>query len=386
VRIGWIVLLLCGMQAGCATAPAAPPPDDLFVDAAFSAPSEPIGADQVFALSDAMRFYLQQHIMPQVRSKGRQAALVDVLYQAGRIRLEYDAGMTRNAAQAFEARAGNCLSLVIMTAAFAKALDLQVGYQSAFVDESWSRSGSLLLRSSHVNVTLGRRFIDAGTRFETHALTIDFLPPEELRGLRTAPIDEATVLAMYMNNRAAEALAEGRLADAYAWARQAVRQAPRFLSGYNTLGVVYLRHGERHAAERVFRHVLAREPRNTRAMSNLAQALQQQGRLADAAALRQELERIEPHPPFHFFHLGLDAMRDNDFARARELFAREAERDAYYHEFQYWLAVANFRLGDAEQAHKHLARAMQASTSRGHRDLYAAKLAWLRAHESQPQP
>ena len=51
--------------------------------------------------------------------------------------------MTRNAAEAFDARSGNCLSLVIMTAAFAKELGLPVRYQNVFVDEAWSRSGDL---------------------------------------------------------------------------------------------------------------------------------------------------------------------------------------------------------------------------------------------------
>jgi transglutaminase-like putative cysteine protease len=56
---------------------------------------------------------------------------VQALYQPDQIRLEYDAAVTRNAAQAFEARTGNCLSLVIMTAALARELGLTVRYQSA---------------------------------------------------------------------------------------------------------------------------------------------------------------------------------------------------------------------------------------------------------------
>jgi tetratricopeptide (TPR) repeat protein len=377
--------------AACAHAPVPPPPDDLFRGTAFPAPAERISADDVFALSDEMRQYLRTAISPHMPGKGRQAALFDALYKPGQMRLEYDATMTRNAAQAFEARAGNCLSLVILTTAFAKALDLQVSYQSAFVEDTWSRHGNLLLRSGHVNVTLGRRFMDAGTRQDSNALTIDFLPPEDLRGLRTTPIGESTVMAMYMNNRAAEALADGRLADAHGWAREAIRQEPGFLSAYNTLGVIYLRHGDREPAERVFRHVLAREPANTRAMSNLAQALDRLGRGAEAQALRQELARIEPNPPFHFFQQGLAAMRSGDFQAARDLFTKEAERDAHYHEFQFWLALAHYRLGDVAEANKHLARALDASTSRGYRDLYVAKLAWLRAQQraadsSSPSP
>src|SRR5439155_1542835 len=72
-------------------------------------------------------------------------------------------------------------------------------------------------------------------------MTIDFLPGAEMRALRTKPIDEQTIVAMYMNNRAAEALVRGRLDDAYWLAREAMRQSPGYRGSYNTLGVVYRR-------------------------------------------------------------------------------------------------------------------------------------------------
>ncbi len=45
---------------------------------------------------------------------------------------------------------------------------------------------------------------------ERQSLTIDFLPAESLRGLRSRDIQEDTIVAMYMNNKAVEALVEGR--------------------------------------------------------------------------------------------------------------------------------------------------------------------------------
>ena len=62
-------------------------------------------------------------------------------------------------------------------------------------------------------------------------MTIDFLPAGTSRGLRTWVIDESTIIAMYMNNRAVESLTSGAVNDAYWWAREAIMQDPRFLSG-----------------------------------------------------------------------------------------------------------------------------------------------------------
>ena len=379
----WAALLLSLVLCACASAPPAPSkPDSLFHDELFGRPTEHIGAEDLFTLNDAMREYLRTEVAHQLRSKGQQQGLFDALYKRGQLKLEYDSAKTRNASQAFDARAGNCLSLVIMTAAFAKELGLHVEYQSAFDEETWSRSGNLLFRSGHVNVTLGRHIIDAGIKYY-NSMTVDFLGGEDLRGLRTHTIGEETVVAMYLNNRAAEALVMGRLDDAYAWAREAMRQSPAFMSAYNTLGVVYMRHGNTAQATEVFAQVLEREPDNTRAMSNMASVLQQQGRVAEANALLRKLAQIDPNPPFHFFNLGLAAMQREDYRAARDLFAKEVARAEYYHEFHFWLGLANYRLGDVEEARKHLALAMENSTTRGDHDLYAAKLAWLKSHQQQ---
>lgn len=379
-----LLLLLCLLLSACATPqPVAPRPEFLFHDELFAAPSERVGADDIFALSEPMRQYLRVDIADQLRNRSPQVGLIEALYKKGQLKLEYDAAVTRNAAEAFEARSGNCLSLVIMTAALAKELGLQVRYQSAYLEETWSRSGNLLLRSGHVNVTLDRRLKDSRRYLLPNALTIDFLPSEEIRGLRTIDISEETVVAMFMNNRAVEALVQGRIDDAYAWARESIRHNPEFMSSHNTLGIIYLRKGALQPAEQIFSYVLEREPENTRAMANLAEAFARQGKVAESNALRQRLAQLEPEPPFHYFNLGLAAMKRGDYRSARDLFAKEVARADYRSEFHYWLGLASFKLGDVEKASKHLTLAREYSTNRGDRDLYAAKLAWLKAH-AQP--
>jgi tetratricopeptide (TPR) repeat protein len=321
----WLVLSLCALLAACAT-PREPArqPETLLDDSLFAAPSERVGADDIFRVSDAMRRYLQHpQIEAQLRRKGPQRGLLEALYTTGELRLDYDARTTRNAAQAFEERAGNCLSLVVMTAALARELGLTVRYQSAYLEESVSRSDNLLLRSGHVNVTLGRRFVDprfAGRGEES--MTVDFLPPEDVKGLRTREIEEQTVVAMYLNNRAVEALLAGRIDDAYAWAREAVRQEPRFLGSINTLGVVYLRRGAAPQAAAAFDHVLQRDADNLAALANLASAYARLGRTGESMELRRRLARLEPEPLPRFFDLGLAAIKKQDLGRAKELFAR----------------------------------------------------------------
>lgn len=378
-------LLLCSaLLAACAgpTPPPAPPVlagADFFRDAAF-APTVRIEPAEVFALSDPMRDLLKSASAHGLRHPDPRRALIDLLYRRNVVGLEYDSSVTRNAAQTHAAGAGNCLSLVIMTAAFAKEIGVPVRFQRVLVDETWTRSGDLYFASSHVNLTLDTRPVPARViRAYESPMVVDFLTDSELVGQRTQPVAESTIVAMFMNNRAAEALAAGRIDDAYAWAREAVVQDARFLAGWNTLGVVYLRRGLAADADRVFAEVLRHEPENVKALGNRVSALKALGRGDEAGALAAQLARIEPTPPFHWFERGLAAMRAHDYAGAREFFLKEVRREAYYHEFRFWLARAEMALGNVAEARHQLDLARQASTTPNDQQLYAGKLDRLKA-------
>jgi Tfp pilus assembly protein PilF len=375
---GWAVALLGLTLAACASAPPDSAPASFFNDRLFRAPTERISADDVFALSAEMKEYLSVDIAPLLRSRGTRQGLVDALMTPGLLRLEYESTMTRNAAQAFGARSGNCLSLVIMTAAFAKGLDLPVRFQTVTADETLGRSGDMQFIIGHVNVTLGDRIAEVGSH-RSDLLTVDFVPTQGAARASTRPIAEDTVVAMFMNNRSAESLAAGRVDDAYWWARAAIGRDPKFMSAYNTLGVVYRRKGDLADAERTFAYALEREPENTHIMSNLVPVLEAMGRRSEAAALAHRLEELDPHPPFSYFMLGMNALRERNFVQARDLFAKEVDRAPYYHEFRFWLAQSYLALGDVDHAKKQLALALEYSDTNRERALYAAKLARIKS-------
>lgn len=200
-------------------------------------------------------------------------------------------------------------------------------------------------------------------------MTIDFVPSHSAQALRTRIIRELTVIAMYLNNRAVESLATGKANDAYWWAREAIRTDPELLSAYITLGVVYRNQGQPGFADLALQRVLAREPENTKAMANRALVLGDLGRRAEADALKRQLARLDPHPPFSYFNEGMVALRQNRFEAARTLFAQEVDRAPYQHEFQFWLAITYLELNDAKRATAHLTRAMEVSTTRRDHDL-----------------
>ena len=99
-----LVPLFSMLLAACATPPVAPQTDRLFNDHLFHAPSERISADDVFAVSAAMKHFVHTEIADQLHDRGYQHGFADALQTKGQLKLEYDSAMTRNASQAFDAR------------------------------------------------------------------------------------------------------------------------------------------------------------------------------------------------------------------------------------------------------------------------------------------
>ncbi|WP_373989044.1 tetratricopeptide repeat protein [Duganella sp. BuS-21] len=387
-------LFLCAAAmlgiSGCASQTVAlqAPRQQLFHDQLFQPPSTPVDTTNVFALSPAMRDYVRYEIGNPAAGKDVRRMLFDALYRRDKLQLEYDSAITRNAAQTFEARAGNCLSLAIMTAALARELNLPVQFQQIEVDEVWSRAGNLYFASNHVNLSLGRPHTErnpylAYSADTANALTVDFIPVPPKARENARPLTETAIVAMFLNNRAAELLAAGKIDEAYWSVRKATEVDPQFLNAYNTLGVIYQHHGNAAAAEQVLRYAHSQGPNNTIFLANLAMTLENNHQPEEAAVLRTRLAELEPYPPFYFFHQGQEAMKLGDYARARKLFERELERVPEYHEFHFWLAVANYHLGNLRAADSHMALAQKNSTTRGDHDLYAAKLDRIRAYEAQ---
>ena len=377
------VLLVCVLLGACASRPPPRAVSGLLHDALVSPTTLAIDANHVFAMSPAMVKYADSELRHTTHLREPRRELIDALYNRGKLRLSYDAGATRSASQAFDDRAGNCLSLVIMTAAFARHLGLPVTFQSVLTEDAYSRIGNLYLISGHVNLVLTKSarpaaaslFADGGPG----SLTVDFFPAADISRQRSRPIDESTIVAMFMNNRAAEALSEGHNSDAYWWAREALLHDAGFLPGVNTLAVVYSRLGLLPQAETALRHVLVQEPLNTSALSNLARLLERTGRLDESRVVAAQLARVQPVPPFQYYDQARQALAAGNATAARQLLMKELRLQPYQHEVHFLLGVTYALMGDTSLATRHLGLALENSTTRESQALYSAKLDKLRA-------
>ena len=375
------IATLAATLSACNSVKIAPSSSELLQDSFFQTPVTKINPDNVFALSQEMRIYLRKNqIKSNISRVGLKQGLYEMISKSNAIHIEYDAEMTRNASQTFASHSGNCLSLVIMTTAFAKELGLDVQFQSVIQDRSWSQSDNLIFAAGHVNVSLSKKTQPGIRSFDkNNQLIIDFLPSEDLQNQKTIPIEENTILAMYMNNRAAELLSQNNIDDAYWYARQAIDEDPAFLSAYNTLGVIYRRHDNLAQAELAFREILKYDNKNLMAISNLAETLQKEGKTHESKILLTTLHELQPVAPFHYFELGKQALQNGKPREAINLIKKEMQRDPYYHEFHLWLALSYMKIGNMSEAKEELLQARTNSITRTSFDFYTGKMERLNA-------
>lgn len=380
-----LTLMLSMALIGCATqAVNSPTQSALLVaksvlrDAQFSGAQPPDLGDDPFALSPAMQIYLRDKVARRARSSGPRNGLYESLSQD--LVLRYEGERTLSAQQAFAERRGNCVSLVLMTAALAKALDMPLRYHSVLNQEVWSHNAEIAFLSGHINVTLEAAASARNLNPQwDRGLTIDFMPTDRDKQSRyLREIDERTVLAMYYNNRAAESLVAADVQSAYWWARAALLSDPHFNASYNTLGVVYRKNRLPELAEAAFRTAVEREPSNVLAISNLAGHLETTGRASEAAALKQKYGHLSQWAPYQLYQVGLAALKAKDLPKAKQAFETQLRATPYDHDVLFALGMTNLHLGHTKKGQRLLEQALVESTTQSSRNLYSAKLQLLK--------
>ena len=184
---------------------------------------------------------------------------------------------------------------------------------------------------------------------------------------------------MYSNNRAVEALIDGKTNDAYWWARESIGQDSKFPNGYITLGVIYRTISHPELSEQVLSRLAEMSPDNSMMLRNRILVLRDLGRSQEADKLAERLVSLEPDPPMSYYNQAQKEMAEGHFEKAKELFVKEIERDPDHQEFEFGLALAYFKLHDNKHAYQHMSRAYVLSTNLTVQALYKAKLDTLKS-------
>jgi len=352
-QLAWLLSVL--LLAGCAASPVRPDPGGPWHDEAFDHQRQPAvtGKDDLFRLDPGLAARLRQPRYQALPPPQRLEELLDLIFGTDRKQFRY-ASHSTVAAQTWQDKRGDCLSLTVLAYAAARASGLAATMQEVPIAPSYDRRAGFDYVGRHVNLLIR---LPGGTPSENplrvREVIVDFEPkPGSVR--RGQPLTDDAVLARFHSNRGVEAMAAGRPATAYAHLRAAVAIDPSLGASYTNLAVLYRQAGLDESAERLLRRAVASGHADVPALRTLHELLAAQGRDAEARELAERLQAMRAGDPYYWIGEGVRWLEEGQPQRAVSALERAQEMASGFGEIHRLLAVAYWRLGQAARAQEQL--------------------------------
>lgn len=303
-----------------------------------------------FRPTDEMRRWIAAEVP---RSNDRQTQLswlLQALLNRSTAPLQYAAGFTGTAAEAFASGTANCLGFSQLFLAMARELDLPVYLLRVSDLQSFERDGDLIVASAHITAAYGtpdqRRILDFAER-----------PVRAYRWVEA--ISDLTAVALYYSNRGAEELRDGHTERGRSLLLTATKLDPELAEAWVNLGVAERRSGNVLAAEAAYRRALEVDPSTITGYQNLAALLRLTGREQEAEDLLALVDRTGNRNPFSYLALGDLSLRLGRLDEAGRFYRRAVRLDPKQAESL--AAVGNwaFSAGKTREAEKQLRKAQR---------------------------
>jgi tetratricopeptide (TPR) repeat protein len=334
----WLgVLVAClGLVACAAQPPGTENIPPLRNQPAFDAPRV-----DLLGMSSEMQAFVDSHVLSPSHKKNRAWSLLLAALDPYILPFKYDPSVTRSASRAFETRRGNCLTFSNMFIAMARGAGLEAWYEEVQTPPQWNAVSDTMLVSMHVNAVM---------RDRNREYTIDVSRRRQSDTDRHRRISDGEAAAQFYNNLGAEALVEGRLAEAYAWFRRALETDAGLPFVWSNLGVVFKRNGQTEDARRAYETALRIDPRHSVSLNNLYVIYTEAGELEAAQALHEQVERIRRDNPYYLDFLAQTATGEQRYNDAIDLAKRAIRLAPREYRFHYTLARAQQKAGLASVA------------------------------------
>ena len=354
---------------------------DLFVDLPLSGQlTQPETTEQIFTLPLHTQQQLQQLLNINDGIEQRTKVVLQLIFSYAEDGLLYDNGATKTATETIVSGKANCLSLSILTYSMAKQLGMNPVFQDVNIPEYWTSVLRQTWLNGHVNVRLKQnRHTEGASGFVLlgRDMFVDFDPYSLKKQFPEKTINQQRIVAMFHNNKAAAAYAEGNLANAYNYYKAAATADPNFAVTWSNLGVLYRQQGLNELAEKSYRHSLALDPDSTNTLANLAFLYRQQGQDEKALTLEQRVATKRRNNPYYHLMLGNEAYFRAEYDNAVSHYKKALSLDKANHEAYFGLAKSFYAANDTEQAEYYLHKAKQHSSSEDDQQRYQQKLTTL---------
>ncbi|MBU2892907.1 hypothetical protein KO495_06165 [Colwellia sp. D2M02] len=284
-------------------------------------------------------------------------------------------GDTYPAEAAMRLNKGNCMSLAVLTGAFAQVVGLEFSYREVNTLPVFDKQNNLLLSSSHVQTLLHEEdFTPDADRFYfgTPGIIIDYFPSSDNR--RGKKVSRDSFSAMYYKNLASNALIEDDFNKAFYLAEKAYQFDKSNASVINLLAVIHRRSGDVTSAEGIYKAGLEIEPSSLALMSNYVVLLQTEQRHSEAKVLEDKLDFVDDPNPYIWLEQAYVAQMNNEIPKASRYYQKVIEKAPYLNEPYIELYKIYKENGQVRLAKKMLINALEWTYEIAQRKQYKYKL------------
>ncbi len=335
--------------------------------------------ESIFALDDDMKAMIAKKLARERDNHKKTRKLLKYFFNPEQLSLTYNAGANVIASQAFQNKEANCLSLTIMAYAIAKASDLDVAFQSVQIPEYWVRNGKMNMMTGHVNLRVMHNNPANNIAFFGRSVgEIDFDPFVEKKYFPKKVISKNTVIAMFYNNKGANAMVNGDYITAYAYLKAATEIDPDFSSAWGNLGILYRFNGHEQLAIETYQYAISINGNNLTSMSNLSLLLHVNGEYEQAKQLDAFIMRKRANNPYYYALLGDEKFYSGEYNEAIRHYRKAIKLNKNIHEFYFGLAKIYYMLDDIEKAQSYMKKAIAKNRIKQLDQQYVAKLDLLR--------
>ena len=336
--------------------------------------NEQLNTEDVFFLTQEQQkeflFTVDQHI---ANGLAPHTALSEVLTERLANFTYY--GETYDATTAIRLNKGNCMSLAILTTAYAKLIGLDFSYRKVSTLPVFTKKDDVILSSSHVQTIIyDPNFIADKNVFylSNPAVVIDYFPSKSHRSGRKFSLE--TFLAMYYKNIAADALADKDLNKSFLYANKAYHLDTNNIETINLLAVIHRRSGDLQTAEAIYKAGLNKGQTNIALLSNYIMLLKSQHRMDEVNTLQDKLNQLDDPDPYQWLGEAYTAKNIGNIKQAEIYFKKALVKAPYLNQAYMGLYKIYLKQNKLKKAQTMLVKALEWTYELDERKLYKYKL------------
>lgn len=330
--------------------------------------------EEVFGLNEDARRFVIRKLQSKDDPTVRMETLVREVFNRTDFNLIYDGTANTVASETFTNKTANCLSLSIMTYSLAKEAGLGVSFQEIDIPEYWTRRDGFSMLNGHVNLKLYPSRDPSRFYFDNRSMVVDFDPFSPKKRFPAMRAGKDRILAMFYNNKGADALINENYKKAYAYFRQALLTDQQFQSAWINLGILYRMTGHWDWAENTYKTALALNDNNLTIMENMAVLYEAQGLDEKARDVMEQVRLKRRSNPFYHFIQGEQELESGEYEAALVHYRKAISLDKNKHEFYFGMAKTYASMGDVEKSQFYLKRAKRSASFDDQKSLYQGKL------------